>query len=390
MINEPSRPLRRGLRGLATALGLALSLGTAWAGVNPNMPGAAGDLFYVAYQNTPAGTEYIVNLGKVQDLLTATHQVDFPNVSAGDLDGVLGGTAPNIFVSLFGVSNVNTLDGVYSANGARDLSQLQDSNIIGGVVQVNTWGKGLARANDLPVPSANPYACAFSGRVEGSYQAVLNGYPDSPGSLANNVTWNVETRLSDRNGNRISNPKRIQMYVSEKNPYTNLKNRRLVGFFTLHSNGVVTFDPDTDGDFIPDYRDNCPGLANPDQVDADGDGHGRACDCNDGLRSVWALPGEVSDLRFKDPETLVWTIPADSGGTASLLFDLFRGTRDNTGVPIFNCFQPTLSTTDASDADKPVNGQVFDYLVRARNACGGGSVGAGSSGAPARMVPPCP
>ena len=35
---------------------------------------------------------------------------------------------------------------------------------------------------------------------------------------------------------------------------------------------------DTDGDGIPDSRDNCPNVANPDQKDTDGDGVGDACD----------------------------------------------------------------------------------------------------------------
>jgi hypothetical protein len=35
---------------------------------------------------------------------------------------------------------------------------------------------------------------------------------------------------------------------------------------------------DTDGDGIPDVRDNCPGVANADQADADHDGRGDVCD----------------------------------------------------------------------------------------------------------------
>ena len=34
---------------------------------------------------------------------------------------------------------------------------------------------------------------------------------------------------------------------------------------------------DADGDYLPDALDNCPGVQNPDQSDADGDGHGDAC-----------------------------------------------------------------------------------------------------------------
>jgi hypothetical protein len=38
---------------------------------------------------------------------------------------------------------------------------------------------------------------------------------------------------------------------------------------------------DTDGDTVPDYRDNCPYLFNSGQADADDDGYGDACDVCD-------------------------------------------------------------------------------------------------------------
>jgi hypothetical protein len=50
---------------------------------------------------------------------------------------------------------------------------------------------------------------------------------------------------------------------------------------------------DTDGDGVGDDCDNCPSVSNLDQVDADGDGYGAACDCNDFNPAVHPGPSET-------------------------------------------------------------------------------------------------
>src|SRR5262249_36179642 len=50
---------------------------------------------------------------------------------------------------------------------------------------------------------------------------------------------------------------------------------------TYHCVAFNTILPDTDGDGVPDATDNCPSVANPNQLDTDGDHIGDACDPDD-------------------------------------------------------------------------------------------------------------
>lgn len=57
---------------------------------------------------------------------------------------------------------------------------------------------------------------------------------------------------------------------------------------------------DADGDGVGDEIDNCPAVANPEQVDADADGAGAACDCADDDASVHPGRPETCDGRDDD------------------------------------------------------------------------------------------
>jgi len=58
-------------------------------------------------------------------------------------------------------------------------------------------------------------------------------------------------------------------------------------------------DPtDTDEDGVPDIWDNCPAVANPNQVDVDSDGWGEACDCAD--NSPTQNPGQPEECDAVD------------------------------------------------------------------------------------------
>jgi hypothetical protein len=64
--------------------------------------------------------------------------------------------------------------------------------------------------------------------------------------------------------------------------------------------GCFMADVDSDNDGVMDCVDNCPGLANADQLDADHDGAGAACDCNDGNPKIYPNHPELCDSLDND------------------------------------------------------------------------------------------
>jgi hypothetical protein len=325
---------------------------------------ASGDILYVAYQS-PNGPNYIVDLGPQSMFVNATGTLAFPNVAASDLNGVIGASAPDIFVGLFGVLNPSTRDGILSANGPTSDGALSGANILGAVNQTDSFGSGVAQFSS-PVPSANPAAGSFAdGSATGSYQSTLDAV--TAGSLGNNLDWTIETQLSDDAGARNAGPVLIPFYKAIRNPFTGTSTRAVIGFFSLSPDGTITYLPDTDGDFVPDIQD-----------------------CNPTDATAWALPGEVPSMSFATGGTnFSWTTPADLGGTA-VLYDVFRTQVNSSGAaPSYACLQPDLIGPTSSDGSVPPLGKVFLYLVAAGNSCGDGVAGTRSNGQPV-PVPPCP
>jgi hypothetical protein len=403
-----TRPTRSAVSPPRALLGLALAVLAAAAPAaagNTCISYTPGHVYYVAYQYSPSGPEYVVDLGDQSVFTSATSNVSVPNVSSGDFSSIFSGIAPNLFVGLFGVQSPATRDAIVSANGPKDDTQLNISSIVGAAIQIDSWATGLGSLTS-PIgtpPACSPSAGTFPGNVTGSYQNTLNG--TAQGSLGGNVSWNVETRLSNSGGTRLG-PTKIHFDNAVNNPSTGSKSRGFTGMFTLYTNGTMLYQPDRDGDFLPDVpagvdpnADLCVGVNSTNNTDADNDVHAAPCDCNDADAVNWATPAEAATIQFGDHNNLSWTPPADFGTAAAPAYDLIRGTQSAVGIaPTFACLQSAIGTAAAADTDTPaLGGSPFFYLVRGVNGCpgglGDGPVGSGRTNTGTtivRTVPTCP
>jgi hypothetical protein len=158
---------------------------------------------------------------------------------------------------------------------------------------------------------------------------------------------------------------------------------------------------DSDGDGVPNCADNCILDVNPSQLDSDQDGAGDACDAdddNDGVLdaadcapldpSASAASPEINGVKFAaDATTLTWS--AVQGTGPGIVYDVMRGDVKNLppgGKPQEICLESGSSDATSADASIPAAGDARYYLVRGRNACGAGTYGAASSGAPRTTV----
>ncbi len=144
--------------------------------------------------------------------------------------------------------------------------------------------------------------------------------------------------------------------------------------------------PDGDSDLIPDCRDNCPGTINESQANGDGDAAGDVCDCAPADPGAFAVPVDVSGTtvtEIEDGYRVWWTDQMQSTGGGTV-YDVFWGAisalHPGGDFATGSCRwdNQAASFIDDMGPDPPVGG-AFYFMIRAQNACPGGTGTYGTS-----------
>lgn len=256
--------------------------------------------------------------------------------------------------------------------------------------------KKLKSEHDVLDPSTNRFRPATAFELGGVDNCALppGGSALVPQSV-NEMTGGID--ICDQNGDGVCNAVDVAILTSAIGASTGdaLYSFRL----DLDDDGWVLDDDmralfpslDFDGDGILNGTDNCLMVANPPQMDIDGDGRGGLCDCATQDPTLFASPLEIIGLSLPDAGSLSWDSDAAHSGS-STEYDVLSGALAELpvgGGASERCISASSLITIANDILDPAPGTGFYYLIRGRNACGEGTYGQASNGTP-RTSSTCP